>query len=61
MIRPTVNNLAVRLKTMYFVCFPTARVLVLDEGTIKELDSPEALLRDRESIFYGMAKQTGLV
>ncbi len=44
-----------------FVCFPTARVLVLDEGTIKELDSPEALLRDRESIFYGLAKQTGLV
>ncbi|KAK2171191.1 hypothetical protein NP493_1094g02038 [Ridgeia piscesae] len=53
----TVITIAHRLNTI----MDYDRVLVLDEGTIKELDSPEALLRDRESIFYGLAKQTGLV
>ncbi|KAK2178758.1 hypothetical protein NP493_528g01014 [Ridgeia piscesae] len=53
----TVITIAHRLNTI----MDYDRVLVLDEGTIKELNSPEALLRDRESIFYGMAKQTGLV
>ena len=47
---------------MQLTClFPADRVLVLDNGTIKELDTPEALLADKDSIFYGMAKDTGLV
>ena len=35
--------------------------MVLDNGSIKELDTPDALLKKKDSIFYGMAKDTGLV
>ena len=37
------------------------RVVVLDKGEIREFDTPEALLQNRNSIFYGMAKDAGLV
>lgn len=37
------------------------RVIVLDQGVIAEYDSPAALLSNKESIFYGMAKNAGLV
>ncbi|KAK2169807.1 hypothetical protein NP493_1174g00004 [Ridgeia piscesae] len=53
----TVITIAHRLNTI----MDYDRVLVLDNGTIKELDTPEALLKDQDSIFYGMAKDTGLV
>ncbi|KAK2189921.1 hypothetical protein NP493_93g00019 [Ridgeia piscesae] len=53
----TVITIAHRLNTI----MDYDRVLVLDNGTIKELDTPEALLKDKDSIFYGMAKDTGLV
>jgi len=36
------------------------RVLVLDNGAVQEFDTPEALLKDN-GIFYGMAKDAGLV
>ena len=36
------------------------RVLVLDQGQIAEMASPEALLADKTSIFYGMAKNAGI-
>ena len=34
---------------------------MLDQGNIKEFQSPESLLKDDLSIFYGMAKDAGLV
>lgn len=37
------------------------RVIVLDAGKIAEYDSPKNLLADRDSIFYGMAKNAGLI
>ena len=42
---------------MLFVC----RVLVLDQGEIKEFDTPEALLSNELSIFQSMAKNAGLI
>ena len=41
-----------------FVIF---RVMVLDKGMIREFASPQELLQDKTSVFYGMAKDAGLV
>jgi ATP-binding cassette subfamily C (CFTR/MRP) protein 1 len=35
--------------------------MVLDNGLIKEFDSPDKLLLDRTSVFYSMARNAGLV
>jgi len=35
--------------------------MVLDKGSIKEFDSPDELLGDPSTIFYGMAKDANLV
>ncbi|KAI9220785.1 hypothetical protein BC828DRAFT_382676 [Blastocladiella britannica] len=37
------------------------RILVLSHGEIAEFDSPEVLLRDPQSMFYGLAKDSGLI
>lgn len=37
------------------------RVIVLDAGKIAEFDTPKNLLADKDSIFFGMAKNAGLV
>lgn len=37
------------------------KVLVLDKGMVAEFQSPAELLNNRNSIFYGMAKDAGLV
>lgn len=37
------------------------KVLVLDAGYVAEFDSPTNLLDNKQSIFYGMAKDAGLV
>lgn len=42
----------------YFFSF---RVTVLDKGKIVEFDAPNTLLQKKTSIFYGMAKDAGLV
>ena len=37
------------------------RVMVLDQGRIAEYDTPDNLLANKNSIFYGMALNAGLV
>lgn len=41
--------------------FLFSRVIVLDKGGVIEFDSPTSLLKSQTSIFYGMAKDSGLV
>lgn len=53
----TVLTIAHRLNTI----MDSSRVLVLDQGEIKEFDSPAVLLKNNSSLFYGMAKDAGLV
>ena len=53
----TVLTIAHRLNTI----MDSSRVLVLDAGKIAEFDSPQALLRNDQSVFYGMAKEAGLL
>ena len=42
-----------------FLCY--CRVLVLDQGEIKEFDSPGVLMADKDSVFASMAKDAGLL
>lgn len=37
------------------------KVLVLDKGMVAEFEPPKALLDNKNSIFYGMCKDAGLV
>ncbi|CAL4074063.1 unnamed protein product, partial [Meganyctiphanes norvegica] len=53
----TVITIAHRLNTI----MDSTRVLVLDKGEVKEFDTPSVLLKNKSSIFYGMAKDAGLV
>ncbi|ELU10450.1 hypothetical protein CAPTEDRAFT_161237 [Capitella teleta] len=53
----TVLTIAHRLNTV----MDYDRILVLDQGEIKELDTPSRLLADKNSAFYKMAKEASLV
>ncbi|XP_047481887.1 multidrug resistance-associated protein 1-like isoform X2 [Penaeus chinensis] len=53
----TVLTIAHRLNTI----MDSDRVLVLDQGSVAEFDTPARLLADPHSVFYGMAKDAGLV
>ena len=44
-----------------FILFCFFRIMVLDKGEIAEFDAPSALLKNKQSIFYGMAKDAGIV
>ncbi|XP_065206736.1 multidrug resistance-associated protein 1-like [Planococcus citri] len=53
----TVLTIAHKLNTI----MDSDRILLLDNGLVKEFDTPQILLNDRSSAFYGMAKDAGLV
>ena len=53
----TVLTIAHRIKTI----LDNDRVLVMDSGNIKEFDQPDVLLNNKESAFYKMAKDAGIV
>ena len=53
----TVLTIAHRLNTI----MDNNRIMVLDQGKIAEFDTPDNLLSKKDSIFYGMAKNAGLV
>ncbi|OWA52394.1 Multidrug resistance-associated protein 1 [Hypsibius exemplaris] len=52
----TVLTIAHRLNTI----LDSTRVMVLDQGLIKEFDTPAQLLKDRTSLFYGLARSANL-
>jgi len=52
----TVLTIAHRLNTI----MDSTRVMVLDKGEVREFDTPSNLLRNKNSIFFGMAKDAGL-
>lgn len=51
----TVLTVAHRLATIVYY----DRVLVMDQGVVKEYDSPSRLLEDRDGLFYSMCDKTG--
>lgn len=52
----TILTIAHRLNTV----MDSDRVIVLDEGQIAEFDTPKILLENKDSIFYGMARNAGI-
>ncbi|KAI9090798.1 P-loop containing nucleoside triphosphate hydrolase protein [Phlyctochytrium arcticum] len=53
----TVLTIAHRIHTV----LDCDQILVLDAGRVAELASPTVLLRDKKSVFYGLAKEAGEV
>ncbi|KAF9584122.1 hypothetical protein BGW38_007500 [Lunasporangiospora selenospora] len=53
----TILTIAHRIHTI----MDSDRILVLDAGKIAEFESPEILLKNKESIFYGLASQSNNV
>ncbi|KAK7488019.1 hypothetical protein BaRGS_00020764, partial [Batillaria attramentaria] len=53
----TVFTIAHRLNTI----LDYDRILVMDQGEVREYDSPETLLQNKQSAFYNMAKDANLV
>lgn len=53
----TILTIAHRLNTI----MDSDRIIVLEQGKIAEFDTPSNLLADSRSIFYGMAKDAGIV
>ncbi|GFT16638.1 multidrug resistance-associated protein 1 [Trichonephila clavipes] len=53
----TVITIAHRLNTI----IDYDKIVVMDNGTIVEVGSPEYLLKDTESLFYQMSKDSSLI
>lgn len=52
----TILTIAHRINTI----MDSDRIIVLDNGTIKEFDSPEKLLENPSSLFYSLCQEAGL-
>lgn len=37
------------------------RILVIEQGVVAEFDTPDVLLNNKHSLFYGLAKESGLI
>lgn len=44
-----------------YIIFFVKRILVLERGQVAEFDSPQNLLKNKNSKFYSMAKDAGLI
>ena len=53
----TILTIAHRINTI----MDSDKVVVMEEGRVKEVDSPENLLKNEDSLFYSLAKEAGLV
>ncbi|ORX59695.1 multi drug resistance-associated protein MRP [Hesseltinella vesiculosa] len=53
----TILTIAHRINTV----MDSDRILILDKGSMVEFDTPANLLADRDSYFYSMSKEAGLV
>lgn len=53
----TILTIAHRLDTI----MDSDRVLVLEKGQVKEFDTPETLLKNKESEFYSLCKEGGYI
>jgi len=53
----TVLTIAHRINTI----IDSDRVLVMDDGKIAEFDSPHQLMQDKNSIFYSLANEAGIL
>jgi ATP-binding cassette subfamily C (CFTR/MRP) protein 1 len=53
----TILTIAHRINTL----MDYDRILVLDEGSVVEFDSPKTLLSNRNGAFFGLAQESGLI
>jgi len=55
------NCLLIVVKCSLFTAIVCSSIMVLDAGRVKEFDPPNELLSNKSSVFFGMAKDAGLV